>query len=298
MADRRAILVAGADGQVGTELQRCPWPSDWEVVAVGRHALDLGNPEAIAAMLASRKWAAVINAAAYTAVDKAEHDVVSAWAINALAPAAFASGCADADIPLVHISTDYVFPGDKQGAWVVDDPVAPLNVYGASKLGGELAVRTAGGRHAIVRTSWVVSAHGQNFVKTMLRLAGDRDHIRVVGDQWGSPTGAADLAEALMKIAIRLANDAQAPSGTFHFSNGGETCWAEFASEIFRQSAMRGGVRADVEAIATSEYPTPARRPARSSLDTSAIKLAYGIQPRPWPEALGGILDELIGASK
>ena len=298
MVERRAILITGADGQVGTELKRCRWPSDLEVVAVGRTELDLGDVEAISAMVASRKWAAVINAAAYTAVDKAESDSVTAWAINALAPAALASACAIADIPLIHISTDYVFSGDKSGARVVGDPVAPLNVYGASKLGGELAVRTAGCRYVIVRTSWVISAHGQNFVKTMLRIAGDRDHIRVVGDQWGSPTGAADLADALMIVATRLVNDHNAPSGTYHFSNSGETSWAGLATEIFHQSALRGGASARVEPIPTSEYPTPARRPARSLLDTSEIQNAYGVLPRPWPEALSNILDELIGASK
>ena len=298
MTDRRTVLITGADGQVGTELRRCHWPSSWDVVAVGRSALDLGDVDAITAMLASRNWSAVVNAAAYTQVDKAESDLVAAWTLNALAPAALAASCAVADIPLVHISTDYVFPGNKQEPWAAGDPTGPLNVYGASKLGGELAIRTAGVRHAIVRTSWVVSAHGQNFVKTMLRLARDRNSLRVVDDQSGSPTGAADLAAALMRIAVQLAEDPKAPSGTCHFSNDGRTSWAAFAAEIFRQSAARGGPSAEVEGIATSEYPTPARRPASSLLDTRDIQLAYGIRPRPWPEALSDILDELIGEPK
>ncbi|SNT21122.1 dTDP-4-dehydrorhamnose reductase [Sphingomonas laterariae] len=296
----RQILVTGADGQLGRELQRRAWPEGWELVALDRSALDLSDTTAIAAMVASRPWAAVINAAAYTAVDKAESDVVTAWAINALAPAAFGQACAAAGIPLVQVSTDYVFAGDKAGAWEVDDPVAPLGVYGASKLGGELAVRTSGARHAIVRTAWVVSAHGHNFIKTMLRVGAERGHLRVVDDQQGSPTSAADLADALITIACRLADDADdadAPTGIFHFSNAGAVSWAGFAAEIFRQSGLRGGPTATVEPITTADYPTPARRPANSLLSHDAIATAYGIAPRPWQAALGDILDELIGTS-
>ncbi|WP_294196944.1 dTDP-4-dehydrorhamnose reductase [uncultured Sphingomonas sp.] len=290
----RELLVTGANGQLGQELQRARLSDGWRVVALDRAALDLTDPAAIAAKVAERPWAAVINGAAYTAVDKAESDQVAAWQVNAVAPAAFASACAAANVPLVQVSTDYVFPGDREGAWHVDDPVAPLGVYGASKLGGELAVRTSGARHAIVRTAWVVSAHGHNFVKTMLRVGAERGHLRVVADQHGSPTGAADLAAALLTIAMRLVKDADAPTGTFHFSNAGATTWAGFAEEIFRQSAMRGGATATVEGITTAEYPTPARRPANSLLAHDAIERAYGIIPRAWNEALGDILDELI----
>ena len=291
----RHILVTGAGGQLGTELQRCAWPEGWVVTAIDQTDLDLADTAAIAAKVAERPWAAIINGAAYTAVDKAEGDVVTAWAVNAMAPAAFAAACAKADIPLVQVSTDYVFAGDKQGAWYVTDPVSPLSVYGASKLGGELAVRTAGGRHAIVRTAWVVSAHGGNFVKTMLRVGAERDSLRVVDDQRGSPTSAADLAQALMTIAVRLAEDAGAPTGVFHFSNAGDVSWAGFASEIFRQSAARGGPSAEVAPITTADYPTPAKRPANSLLSHDAIRAAYGIDPRPWQAALSEILDELIG---
>ncbi|WP_341208946.1 dTDP-4-dehydrorhamnose reductase [uncultured Sphingomonas sp.] len=294
----RELLITGANGQLGQELQRARLPEGWRVVALDRTALDLTDAAAIAAKMAERPWAAVINGAAYTAVDKAESDQVVAWQVNALAPAAFAAACAKAGIPLVQVSTDYVFPGDKQGAWGVDDAVAPLGVYGASKLGGELAVRTSGARHAIVRTAWVVSAHGNNFVKTMLRVGGERGALRVVADQHGSPTGAADLAAALTGIAMRLADDVEAPTGTFHFSNAGATTWAGFAEEIFRQSATRGGATATVEPIATADYPTPARRPANSLLAHDAIEHAYGITPRPWRDALGDILDELIGAKQ
>lgn len=291
----RPILVTGANGQLGHELARIPCPAGHEVVALDRTALDLTDPAAIAAMVASRDWAAVINGAAYTAVDKAESDVVAAWQVNGLAPAAFAQGCAAANIPLVQVSTDYVFAGDKDGAWEVDDPVAPLGVYGASKLGGELAVRTAGVRHAIVRTAWVMSAHGNNFVKTMLRVGATRDTLSVVDDQVGSPTSAADLAQALLAIAIRLAEDEAAPIGTFHFSNAGAVSWAGFAREIFTQSGARGGAAAQVMPIPSSDYPTPAKRPSNSLLSHSAIHAAYGIEPRPWQAALSDILDELIG---
>lgn len=294
----RAILVTGGNGQLGTELQRCAWPAGYEIVAIDVADLDLTDTAAITAKVAERNWAAVINGAAYTAVDKAESDVVTAWAVNAMAPAAFGEACAKAGIPLVQVSTDYVFAGDKAGAWEVDDPFAPLGVYGASKLGGELAVRTSGARHVIVRTAWVVSAHGNNFVKTMLRVGAERDTLTVVADQRGSPTSAADLAGALMAITLRLIEDPAAPTGTFHFSNAGDTSWAAFAAEIFHQAAARGGVSANVTPITTDQYPTPAKRPANSLLSHAAIHAAYGIQPRSWQDALSDILDELIGAKK
>lgn len=294
----RAILVTGGSGQLGTELQRCTWPQGYEVVAIDAADLNLTDTAAIAAKVAERPWSAVINGAAYTAVDKAESDLVTAWAVNAMAPAAFGEACAKAGISLIQVSTDYVFAGNKQDAWEVDDPVAPLSVYGASKLGGELAVRTSGARHVIVRTAWVVSAHGNNFVKTMLRVGADRNTLAVVDDQRGSPTSAADLAQALMTITLRLIEDEAAPIGTYHFSNAGETSWAGFATEIFRQSGVRGGVMANVTPITTDQYPTPAQRPANSLLSHAAISAAYGIQPRPWQDALEDILDELIGAQK
>ena len=292
----RDILLTGAGGQLGTQLQRVAWPDDVRLVAIGRADLDLTDTDAIAAKIAEREWAAVINGAAYTAVDKAESDLVTAWAVNTLAPAAFGKACAEADIPLVHVSTDYVFAGDKQGEWEVDDQVAPLGVYGASKLGGELAVRTSGARHVIVRTAWVVSAHGSNFVKTMLRAGATNPTLRVVTDQHGSPTSAADLADALRTIVLRLIEDADAPTGIFHFSNAGATTWADFAREIFRQSGLRGGTVAEVAAITTADYPTPARRPANSLLSHTAIRNAYGVTPRGWEAALSDILNELIGA--
>ncbi|TPG10839.1 dTDP-4-dehydrorhamnose reductase [Sphingomonas oligophenolica] len=291
----KRILFTGGNGQLGKELRRFSWPDGWEAVGVDIDDLDLRDTDAIAAKVAEGGWAAVISGGAYTAVDNAERDVVTAWAVNALAPAALAQACRAAAIPMLQVSTDYVFNGRKAGPWDVGDPVAPLGVYGASKLGGELAVATSGARHAIIRTAWVVSAHGNNFVKTMLRIAETKDTLTVVADQFGTPTAAADLAATLAAIAMQLVGDRAAPSGIWHFSNAGRTSWADFAIEIFAQSARRGGPTAQVLPIPTSAYPTPARRPANSELSHSAIQRDYGISPRPWQAALADILDELLG---
>lgn len=288
----REILVTGGNGQLGTELRRYAWPNGWSVTAVDVDELDLTDTAGIAALVASKPWAAVISGAAYTAVDKAESDQVTAWAINALAPAAFAQACAKADIPLLQVSTDYVFDGSKPGGWEVGDPVGPLNVYGASKLGGELAVASGCKRYAIVRTSWVVSAHGNNFVKTMLRVGAERDRLTVVDDQHGAPTAAADLAAALAKIAVRMTEDASL-AGTWHFSNAGLTTWAGFAREIFAQAAAHGGPAPEVAPITTADYPVPAARPQHSRLSHAAITRDFGIAPRPWQEALADIIAEL-----
>ena len=290
----RDVLITGGNGQLGTELQRFAWPDGWRAVTIDLAELDLTDAAGIAAMVASRPWAAVVNGAAYTAVDRAESDVVAAWAINALAPAAFAAACEAAEIPVIQVSTDYVFDGSKPGGWEPGDAIGPLNVYGASKLGGELAVLTACRRHAIVRTSWVVSAHGANFVKTMLRLGAERDSLSVVVDQHGAPTAAADLAAALATIAMRMADDASI-AGTWHFSNAGETTWAGFAEAIFAGARARGASGASVSPIPTAAYPTPARRPVHSLLSHAAIERDFGIRPRDWHAALDDILDELIG---
>lgn len=293
----RPVLVTGGTGQLGTELRRLAWPDGLSVIAPRRDQLDLTDSGAIAAAVAERPWAAVINAAAYTAVDRAEEDVTAAWRINALAPAAFAEACARAKVPLIQLSTDYVFPGDLPGAREVDDPVLPLNVYGASKLGGELAVRTSGARAVILRTAWVISAHGSNFAKTMLRLGAEQARVRVVADQRGAPTAAADLAHAIIAITARLVSDPSAPVGTFHFTNTGETSWASLAEEIFRQSAARGGASAMVDPVATADYHTAACRPANSLLSHRAIVDGFGVKPRAWQAALADILDELIGVT-
>ena len=290
------ILVLGGAGQVGTELQALSWPDGVRVHAPGRADLDITDADAVAAALAARDYRAVINTAAYTAVDKAESDVVAAWRLNALAPAILAAATASQSIPLVHVSTDYVFAGTKpHGAYAPDAPIDPQSVYGASKAAGELAVRTGNPRHAVVRTAWVVSPHRGNFVKTMLRLAAERDALTVVDDQHGCPTSATDLAAALATIAQRMAGEADAPTGTFHCVNAGDTTWCGFAEAIVAGSARRGGRSVPVKGIPTSAYPTPARRPANSRLSTDSLTAAYGIAPRAWQAALDDILDRLVG---
>ena len=284
------ILLTGGSGQVGTEITRLA-PAGLTIVAPGRAELDMADPDSIARMVASHPWAAVINSAAYTAVDKAESDVVAAWKANALGPAALAQATAAAGIPLVHVSTDYVFDGSAPGAYDESDPVAPLGVYGASKLAGELAVRSGNPRSVVLRTAWVFSAHRANFLKTMLRVGAQNPTLRVVADQRGCPTSAADIAEALVTIALRMMNDPSAPNGTYHFVNSGEATWHEFAARIFaEQTAFTPPV---VDAITTADYPTRARRPANSRLATARITRDFGVQPRPWEEAMRDVLAEL-----
>lgn len=262
---------------------------------MARDRLDLTDPAAIAATVASHPWAGVISAGAFTAVDRAEQEPVAAWTVNALAPAALAIACHAAEIPLIHVSTDYVFDGEGEAARHPDDPTGPINVYGASKLGGELAVRASCPRHAVVRTSWVVSPGDGNFATTMLRLAADRERLSVVADQIGAPTLASDLATALATIAMHLADDPAAPTGTFHFANAGSTNWADFARAIFAGSAARGGLSATVEGIPSADYPTPARRPRNSRLDCASTQSAFGLAARPWQDALDDLLDQCIG---
>ncbi|RJF89458.1 dTDP-4-dehydrorhamnose reductase [Oleomonas cavernae] len=288
------ILVTGGAGQVGLALQRLAWPAGVTLQAPTRAELDLSDTAAIADYLAARPWAAVINAAAYTAVDKAEDDVVAAFALNAMAPAALADATRKAGVPLVHVSTDYVFDGSKAGPYEVEDPVCPIGVYGASKEAGEQAVRTVNPRHAIVRTAWVVSPDRANFVKTMLRLGADRPELRVVADQRGCPTSAADLAQALAAIALRMAREPDAPTGTFHGVNAGEATWCELANHVFDVAARHGRPRPKVTPIETRDYPTPARRPANSRLATHHLAQAYGITLRPWQDAVAEIVGKLV----
>jgi len=284
------ILVTGGSGQVGGAILRLAG-HDAEIVAPGRDQLDLTDAQALAAMIATRPWAAIVNCAAYTAVDKAESDVVAAWRVNALAPAALAAASNAAGVPILHVSTDYVFSGAKSDFYVEDDSVAPLGVYGASKLGGELAVRSANPRHIILRTAWVVSATGGNFVKTMLRLGAERPHLRVVADQKGCPTSADDIARAILTILGRIGDG---PYGTYHFVNAGQASWHDLAERVFARAVAHGRPVPSVEPIATSDYPTPAARPANSRLATAKIMRDFGISPRDWHEAIDEIVDTLL----
>lgn len=292
MAGRLRILVTGGTGQVGTELARQAWPDHVELILPSRQELDLASSEAVRAYVMAGRFDAVINPAAYTAVDKAEADCTTAFAVNAMAAAALADATRELNIPLVHVSTDYVFDGSKAEGYHEDDPIDPINVYGASKAAGEHAVRLGNPRHVILRTAWVFSPHGNNFIKTMLRLA-DRPELRVVSDQKGCPTAASDIAEALRIIATRLIEGRDAPVGTFHFVNEGDTTWFGLASEIFRQEREAGSSVPEVIAISTTDYPTPARRPANSVLSVARLVDQYGISPRPWQIALKDTLAAL-----
>ena len=274
------LLVFGYSGQVATELR-----AQAPVMALGRDAADLTDPAACAAAIRAHRPRAVINAAAHTAVDRAETEEALATTINGEAPAAMARACADLGIPFVHISTDYVFAGDGDRPWQPDDPTGPLGAYGRSKLKGEIAVREAGGPHAILRTSWVFSAHGNNFLKTMLRLGAEREGLTVVADQIGGPTPASAIAAACLSIAEQLAAD-PAKTGTYHFSGAPDTSWAGFARAIMETA----GLPCRIDDIPTSAYPTPARRPANSRMDCSATQAVFGIERPDWRAALSTII--------
>ena len=277
------VLVFGRTGQVATELQAIA-----NVVALGRTEVDLSDPTACAAAIHAHRPRAVINAAAYTAVDRAEDEEALANVINGDAPAAMAQACATLNIPLVHISTDYVFAGTGTLDWAPDDNTAPQNTYGRSKLAGEQGIRAAGGTHAILRTSWVFSAHGGNFVKTMLRLSDSRDELSVVDDQIGGPTPARAIAAACLSIAQQLCDDLN-KTGIYHFSGEPDVSWCAFAREIFTQAGR--GTR--VSPIGTRLYPTPAARPLNSRLDCQTTEQVFGI-PRPdWRAGLTETVTEL-----
>ena len=278
------ILVFGATGQVARELRRLA-P---EAMFVSRAEADFTDPAACAARVNENRARAVINAAAYTAVDQAEKEQPLATVINGMAPAAMARAAAERGLPFVQISTDYVFDGSGAAPWKPGDATGPLGAYGRSKLEGEEGVRGAGGTHAILRTSWVFSAHGANFVKTMLRLGAERDHLRIVADQVGGPTPAADIARAVQVIADRLIVDPSL-AGTYHFSGKPDVSWAGFASEIF----ARAGLDCRIEEIATRDWPTPAARPLNSRLDCSTIESAFGIARPDWRTGLDQVLQEL-----
>jgi dTDP-4-dehydrorhamnose reductase len=290
------LLVLGAGGQVGHELSRLAWPAGYSIAAFDRAGLDITDREGVLAVVARERPDVVVNAAAYTAVDRAETEPDIAWAGNCTGPANLAAACHEAAIPLIHLSTDYVFDGSKVGAYREDDPVAPLGVYGKSKEAGDRAVRDALLQHVILRTAWVYSAHGRNFVKTMLRLGQDRPVLRVVADQIGSPTSAGDIAAAIGAIVQQL-NAGSRLWGTYHFAGGGAVSWHGFAEAIFELAAPWNttgrGPPPLVEAITTADYPTPAQRPANSVLDCRRIGEVFGIVPRPWREALAEVIGEL-----
>ena len=296
MALQGRILIVGHSGQVARALVQASWPSTLEVRAEGRPSLDLCNQERIASVVGDGGWSAVVNAAAYTKVDQAEAEFDMAFAVNRDGVEALAVACSQAAIPLLHVSTDYVFDGAKLGAYAEDDPINPLSVYGASKAEGEMAVRTRLENHVILRTSWVFSASGHNFVRTMLRLAGERSELRIVDDQHGCPTAAQDIAAAIVQIVVDLLKGKTNGFGTFHFANAGATTWFGVARELFSEAGRRGYAPIPrLTGMATSDYPTSARRPMNSVLDTRRITEVYNILPRNWKDALSETLDTLVG---
>tara|TARA_R100000789_G_scaffold71989_6_gene67723 strand:+ start:13854 stop:14699 length:846 start_codon:yes stop_codon:yes gene_type:complete len=280
------ILVFGRTGQVATELQRLG-----QVTALGRDAVDLENPQACADAIRQHRPDIVINAAAYTAVDLAEEDEARATLINGAAPAAMAHACAETGAALVHISTDYVFDGSGSAPWHPEATTAPINAYGRSKLAGEIGICAAGGTHAILRTSWVFSAHGANFVKTMLRLGAERDRLSIVADQIGGPTSAAAIARTCLAVGQALRQNPE-KTGTYHLSGAPDVSWADFARAIF----VSAGLGTKVQDIPTSAYPTPAARPLNSRLDNSSLTRTFAV-PRPdWRADLDDVLREIAAS--
>lgn len=270
-------------------------PAGVEIVALGRPDLDLLDPASIDRAMNRVSPDVVINAAAYTAVDQAEADVANAFAVNTDGAAILAKVAAERGAPILHLSTDYVFDGSKSGPYVETDPVAPLGVYGASKLAGEQVVAAGNPNHFILRTAWVYSPVGKNFVKTMLRLAETRDELGVVADQIGNPTSAADIAAGLVAMARRITSDpAGAAPGIYHMTAAGEASWADFAEAIFAASAALGGPSAGVNRIGSSEFPTPVKRPANSRLDCSRLSATFNVTLPAWQGSTQACVNELI----
>lgn len=280
------ILIFGRSGQVAQELARISWPRSIEVTLLGRAECDLAQPGAAGKAIAARRPDIIINAAAYTAVDLAETEPDAARRLNADAPGEIARAAAAEDAKLIHLSTDYVFNGSGSAPWRETDSCGPLSIYGSTKRGGEEAIRASLPEHVIIRTSWVFSPHGANFVKTMLRLGRTRDEVAIVGDQVGAPTAASDIAQAIARIADGLREGMRA-FGTYHYAGAPDTSWHGFAQAIFARAVLHG-LRAPpiVREITTAEYPTPARRPLNSRLDCGAIVRDWGIGRPSWEVAL------------
>ncbi len=289
------LLITGWQGQLAQALvAQSVRAGDVEACAVGRPALDLCSLPTIERAMTEVRPTLVVNAAAYTAVDAAETDEAAAHALNADGAGLIARAAAQKGIPVVHISTDYVYDGTKAAAYVETDPTNPLNAYGRSKLAGELAVAAANPQHIILRTCWVYSATGKNFVKTMLRLAAERPEIGVVGDQIGCPTFAPHLADAILGVARSLdKSGGDGRWGVYHAAGSGETSWHGFSSAIFGETGARGAKVPQVMALTTAQYPTPARRPANSRLDCSKLETKFGIRQPDWRAGLSACLKDL-----
>ena len=289
------ILLLGAGGQVGREIAGRAGEAGHDLVALDHAGLDITDAAALSRALATARPEVVINAAAYTAVDRAESEPERAHLINAVAPGLIAQACAEQGAALIHLSTDYVFDGTKKGAYVESDPVAPLGLYGASKEAGERAVRAGLARHLIIRTSWVYGIHGANFLKTMLRLASERDRLTIVADQRGCPTATRDIAEGLLATAPLLAAGTLAP-GTYHLAGSGVASWFDFAAAIVERAGLHTGRHPEIVPIATVDYPTPARRPANSELSSEAFAQASGFRAARWQDRVAEVVDQLLAS--
>jgi dTDP-4-dehydrorhamnose reductase len=299
MSDELHMLVLGGTGQVGRELLALPLPAHLRLFAPGRDIVDFENPNAVRRVVGSQSWSAIINAAAYTDVDRAESEEARAFAVNALAVSTLAIEAARHGTPVVHISTDYVFDGRKGQCYIEQDPVAPLNAYGRTKLAGEWALAASNKRHVIIRTSWVYSPYGRNFLRSVLKLARERDRLTIVGDQLGRPTAAKDVAQVCLSVAIQCAtNRDKSTYGTYHFADAGHASWFEFASCIIQKAQGRLHRRPQLVSIGSTEYPTAAVRPADSRLDCSAIKQAFGIVLPDWQTSLSETIERVFEQEK
>jgi dTDP-4-dehydrorhamnose reductase len=290
------IIVTGHKGMLGSDLLPLLRDAGFDVVGLDVDEMDITDAEDVSKHFKTIMPELVINCAAYTAVDKAESDVDAAFAVNRDGPRNLAQACRDFNIPLIHVSTDYVFDGTTAGAYCENDSINPLGVYGTSKWEGEECVRSSLEQHIIIRTSWLYGVNGNNFVKTMIRLSSERDEIRVVCDQQGCPTWTRDLADAIVKVSERIQTDGNGtPWGTYHYCGKGYTTWYEFTKSIVanKERKEESQKTPKITAIETCEYPTPAKRPKYSALDCEKITLKFGIQPRRWEEALELMFDEL-----
>jgi dTDP-4-dehydrorhamnose reductase len=291
------ILIFGARGQVGRELTALAAARKVATVGLPRNEANITDNYAVRSAIDTQRPAVVVNAAGYTAVDRAERDAEAAVAANVTGPAILAAACADAGVPLIHLSSAYIFDGLKKTPYVETDRVSPLGVHGRTKAEGEAKIREAAKRHVILRTSWVYGAYGRNFLRTTMRLAGERDELKMVADQFGCPTASIDLAEAILVVVRKLA-DKPNTSGTFHFAGSGRTTWLGFAEEIVRRQALFTGRTPKVTAISTAEYPSAAKRPANCELDSSKFAATFGYRARPWQERVAEVVAQLSARAR
>jgi dTDP-4-dehydrorhamnose reductase len=289
------LLLVGSRGQLGWELLNATKECGLDCEGLDTPQIDITDRGAVERTVRRKEFSLVINAAAYTAVDKAESERDQAFAVNAEGPGYLAVACAKKNIPLIHISTDYVFDGAKATPYIESDALCPIGSYGESKAVGEKAVQEALEAHIILRTSWLYSSHGNNFVKTILRLASEREELKVVGDQYGCPTYAADLATAILEITKQIASGRPIEWGIYHYCGRGVTTWHEFARKICELGEKYTSIRVkDIKAISTDQYPTPAKRPPYSALDCSKIEMVFGIQTRPWQDSLAEMMEKMF----